>query len=146
MICESRSQQIAHTVKLTKLANMITLKRSLYAFTILDYCTSVRVGHVTNLCASTQWEMTYWLALCFSKIGACVVSYGWPCSINIRSVLDCMFVQGLTEGNCHRGRENPYVVWIYQFQRDYTNCKTQMKLGILLLEHNELFSVWEQPI
>ena len=29
MICESRLQQIAHTVKFTKLANMITLKRSL---------------------------------------------------------------------------------------------------------------------
>ena len=28
MICESRLQQIAHTVKFTKLANMITLKRS----------------------------------------------------------------------------------------------------------------------
>ena len=28
MICESRVQQIAHTVKFTKLANMITLKRS----------------------------------------------------------------------------------------------------------------------
>ena len=31
MICESRLQQIAHTVKFTKLANMITLKRSLIA-------------------------------------------------------------------------------------------------------------------
>ena len=29
MICESRLQQIAHTVKFTKLANMIILKRSL---------------------------------------------------------------------------------------------------------------------
>ena len=29
MICESRLQQIAHTVKFTKLANMITVKRSL---------------------------------------------------------------------------------------------------------------------
>ena len=31
MICESRLQQIAHTEKFTKLANMITLKRSLIA-------------------------------------------------------------------------------------------------------------------
>ena len=31
MICESRLQQIAHTVKFTKLSNMITLKRSLIA-------------------------------------------------------------------------------------------------------------------
>ena len=31
MICESRLHQIAHTVKFTKLANMITLKRSLIA-------------------------------------------------------------------------------------------------------------------
>ena len=31
VICESRLQQIAHTVKFTKLANMITLKRSLIA-------------------------------------------------------------------------------------------------------------------
>ena len=31
VICESRLQQIAHTVKLTKLGNMITLKRSLIA-------------------------------------------------------------------------------------------------------------------
>ena len=31
MICESRLQQIAHTVKFIKLANMITLKKSLIA-------------------------------------------------------------------------------------------------------------------
>ena len=31
MICESRLQQIAHTLKFTKLANMMTLKRSLIA-------------------------------------------------------------------------------------------------------------------
>ena len=31
MICESRLQQITHTVKFTKLANMIALKRSLSA-------------------------------------------------------------------------------------------------------------------
>ena len=31
VICESRLQQIAHTVKFTKLANMITLKRSFIA-------------------------------------------------------------------------------------------------------------------
>ena len=45
---------------------------------IFDRCTSVGVCHVTKLCASTQWEMVYWLVFCCYKTDVGVLSYGWP--------------------------------------------------------------------
>ena len=54
-----------------------------------------------NLCASSQWEMVYWLVLCCNKIGACVLSYEWPCFQKTSGQFDCIFVQGLM---FHTGR------------------------------------------
>ena len=76
-----------------------------------------------NLCASSQWEMVYWLVLCCYKIGACVLSYGWPCFQKTSGQFDCIFVQGLT---FDAGREKFFM----------QSEDTQMKLVILLLEHN----------
>ena len=52
-----------------------------------------------NLCVSSQWEMVYWLVLCCYKIGACVLSYGWPCFRKTSVLFDCIFVQDLGNGN-----------------------------------------------
>ena len=89
--------------------------------------------HVMNLCASSQWEMVYWLGLCCSKIGACVLSYGWPCFQKTSGQFDCNFVQGLTKGNFYTGRGKSFLQCEFiGFQMDYT----QTKLVNLLLEHN----------
>ena len=81
-----------------------------------------------NLCASSQWKMVYWLVLCCKKVGACILSYGWPCFQKTSDQFDRICLQGFM---FHTGREK-----FFMQSKD-----TQMKLVILLLEHNELCSV-----
>ena len=61
-----------------------------------------------TLCASSQWEMVYWLVLCCFKIGTCVLSYGWPCFRKTSGLFDCIFVQGLGNGKFCTGWGNPF--------------------------------------
>ena len=67
---------------------------------------------------------------------------------NIPSQFDCIFVQGLTKGDIfsyslYRKRKILSAVSIYRLQMVK---ESQMKLVILLLENNELYSVWKQPV
>ena len=52
--------------------------------------------------------MVYWLVLCCYTIGACVLSYGWPCFRKTSGQFDCIFVQGLGKGNFVQVGENPF--------------------------------------
>ena len=62
-----------------------------------------------NLCASSQWEMVYWLVLSCNKIRACVLLYEWPCFQNTSGQFDCIFVPSLTKGNFHTGRGKSFL-------------------------------------
>ena len=107
---------------------------------ILDRSTSVRFGYVMISCVSSQWKTVCWLVLCCNKTGACVLSYGWPCfkTYLVSSIAFlCRVLQPIQEGKILSA------VFIYQLQ---VVKDTQMKRVILLLEHNELYSVWKQSI
>ena len=62
-----------------------------------------------NLCASSQWEMVYWLVLCCEKIGTCVLSYGWSCFQLISGQFDGIFAQGHMKGNFHSVGEKSFL-------------------------------------
>ena len=62
--------------------------------------------------------------LCSNKIGACVLSYGWPCFQKASGQFNCIFVQGLMKRNFHTGMGKSFLQcefigskWIIQILR-----------------------------